>query len=286
MLSTNLKPYENYKETGIDWLGAIPTEWNIKPGLAAFSENKRTNQGMKESQVLSLSYGSIVVKPEEKLTGLVPESFETYQIVEPGDIIIRGTDLQNDKTSLRTGLVHDHGIITSAYLCLKVSRNYNTRYMYYLLHSLDTSKVIYKFGSGLRQNLSFEDFKRLPVIDIPEDKQIAIANFLDEKTARIEDAIAIKEQQIALLKERKQIIVQTAVTKGLNPGASMKDSGIDWLGEIPTHWAVKRFTKEVRVQEGPGIMAVDFREEGVPLIRISGMQNGSVTLNGCNYLRV
>lgn len=236
MQSTYLKTYESYKETGIDWLGAIPIDWNLKPGLAAFSENKRTNQGMKEKQVLSLSYGSIVIKPEEKMTGLMPESFETYQIVEPGDIIIRGTDLQNDKTSLRTGLVHNRGIITSAYLCLKVSPNYDPRYMHYLLHSLDISKALYKFGSGLRQNLSFEDFKRLPVIDIPKNQQLLIAQFLDEKSAKIEDAIAIKEHQIALLRERKQIIIQQAVTKGLDPDASMKDSGVDWIGEIPAHW--------------------------------------------------
>jgi type I restriction enzyme S subunit len=238
MLSTNLNPYESYKDTGIDWLGAIPTDWNLKPGLAAFSENKRTNQGMKEKQVLSLSYGSIVIKPEEKMTGLMPESFETYQIVEPGDIIIRGTDLQNDKTSLRTGLVNDHGIITSAYLCLKVAQNCNPRYMHYLLYSLDTSKALYKFGSGLRQNLSYEDFKRLPVIDIPDGQQIAIADFLDDKTAKIEHAIDIKQEQIALLREIKQIIIQQAVTTGLNPDAPMKDSGVEWIGKIPAHWTV------------------------------------------------
>lgn len=90
----NMQTHEHRRDSGIDWLGDIPGHWQIKPGLVALSENKRDNKGMKETQVLSLSYGNIVVKPEEKLTGLVPESFETYQVVEPGDIIIRGTDLQ------------------------------------------------------------------------------------------------------------------------------------------------------------------------------------------------
>ena len=232
----NFPNYQSYKDTGIDWLGNIPAEWGLKPGLVAFSENKRTNQGMKESQVLSLSYGAIVLKADDKLTGLVPESFETYQIVEPGDIIIRGTDLQNDKTSLRTGLAHNRGIITSAYLCLRVGQDFDPRYMHYFLHSLDTSKALYKFGSGLRQNLSYADFKRLPIIEISRDLQAAIADFLDEKTAKVDEAIAIKERQIALLQERKQIIIQQAVTKGLNPNAPMKDSGVDWIGEIPAHW--------------------------------------------------
>lgn len=230
--------YDSYKDSGVDWLGSIPESWGLKPGLVAFSENKRNNKGMKEETVLSLSYGKIVIKPEEKLVGLVPESFETYQLVEPSDIIIRCTDLQNDKVSLRTGLAKDKGIITSAYLNLKVKSGFNSRFLHYYLHALDTTKVIYKFGSGLRQNLSFLDFKRLPVFDIPEETQEAIANFLDQKTAQIDEAIAIKEKQIALLKERKQIITEKAVTQGLNPDVPMKKSGLYGIDLIPEHWDV------------------------------------------------
>jgi len=230
--------YETCKESGVDWLGAIPSDWNVKPGMVAFTESKRDNKRMKESRVLSLSYGRIIVKPEEKLVGLVPESFETYQLVDPGDIIVRCTDLQNDQTSLRIGLAKNKGIITSAYLNLKVNQGYDACYMHYYLHALDTSKVLYKFGTGLRQNLSFVDFKRLPVLDIPFEWQVDIAKFLDKKTTQIDEAIAIKEQQIALLKERKQIIIQKAVTQGLAPTVPMKDSGVDWIGEIPAHWEV------------------------------------------------
>lgn len=231
--------YEAFKESGVDWLGLIPSDWNVKPGLVAFTESKRDNKGMKESRVLSLSYGRIIVKPEEKLVGLVPESFETYQLVDPGDIIVRCTDLQNDQTSLRTGLAKDKGIITSAYLNLKVNQGYDARYMHYYIHALDTSKVLYKFGTGLRQNLSYIDFKRLPVLDIPLEWQLDIAKFLDKKNTKIDEAVALKEQQIALLKERKQIIIQKAVTQGLDPNVPMKDSGVDWIGEIPAHWEVE-----------------------------------------------
>ncbi|WP_227002178.1 restriction endonuclease subunit S [Aeromonas schubertii] len=240
MTLTAMLKYDTYKNSGVDWLGEIPFNWNIKPGLVAFSENKRSNKGMKEDVVLSLSYGKIIVKPVEKLVGLVPESFETYQIVEPHDIIVRCTDLQNDQTSLRIGLAKDHGIITSAYLNLKVSDAYSARYLYYYLYALDTTKVIYRFGSGLRQNLSFIDFKRLPVFDIPRDTQTAIADFIDEKTAKIDEAIAIKEQQIARLNEHKQILIQQAITQGLDPTVPMKDSGVAWIGKIPAHWVVRR----------------------------------------------
>ncbi len=240
ILLAAIPKYEAYKDSGVEWLGDIPSEWDIKPGFIAYSENKRNNKGLKEERVLSLSYGSIIVKPKEKLVGLVPESFETYQIVEPGDIIIRCMDLQNDKTSLRTGLAENDGIITSAYLNLKVKNNFNPKFIYYYLHSLDTTKVLYKFGTGLRQNLSFVDFYRLPIFDISKSLQTAIANFLDKKAAQIDEAIAIKQKQIELLKERKQIIIQKAVTQGLDPNVPMRDSGVDWIGEIPEHWNVKR----------------------------------------------
>lgn len=190
--------------------------------------------------MLSLSYGRIIVKAEEKLVGLVPESFETYQLAMPGDIIIRCTDLQNDQASLRTGLVKDRGIITSAYLCLGVKEGFQNRYIHYLLHLLDISKAIYKLGSGLRQNLSFDDFKRLPVLKPSYEEQLLIANHLDQKSAQIDQAIQIKERQIELLKERKQILIQQAVTRGLDPNAPMRDSGIEWIGEIPAHWSIKR----------------------------------------------
>lgn len=235
-----LPKYEAYKDSGVEWLGEIPCGWSLKPGFVAFSENKRSNKGMIENTVLSLSYGHIVIRPEEKLTGLVPESFETYQLVEPGDIIVRCMDLQNDKVSLRTGLSKSKGIITSAYLNLKVNNDFESRFIHYYLHSLDTTKVLYRFGSGLRQNLSFLDFKRLPVFSIPKNIQTIIADYLDQKTAQIDAAIAIKEQQIELLKERKQIIIQQAVTQGLDPNVPMKDSGVEWIGQIPEHWEVKR----------------------------------------------
>lgn len=265
----NFPKYESYKDSGIEWLGNIPSDWQIKPGLVAFSENKRDNKGMKEDTVLSLSYGRIVIKPVEKLVGLVPESFETYQIVEPDDIIIRCTDLQNDKVSLRTGLAKDKGIITSAYLNLKVRETFDSRFLHYYLHSLDTTKVLYKFGSGLRQNLSYVDFKRLPVFDISLDVQETIAKFLDQKTAQIDEAIAIKEQQIKLLQERKQIIIQKAVTQGLDPNVPMKDSGVDWIGKIPAHWEIRR-AKFIFKKENRPVRP----EDGV----ITCFRNGQVTL--------
>ncbi len=200
------------KDSAVEWIGEIPEHWLLLPGFMVYKENKTKNYGMKEDVVLSLSYGNIVIKPKEKLIGLVPESFETYQIVKPGDIIIRCMDLQNDKTSLRTGISVNDGIITSAYLNLNIVNNNVSAYIYNFLHSLDTTKVLYKFGTGLRQNLSFGDFKhlRIPVPPSYEQKEIVI--YIEDVTRKIETAIGLKQQEIDTLKEYKSSLINSVVT--------------------------------------------------------------------------
>jgi type I restriction enzyme S subunit len=200
------------KDSGVEWIGDIPEDWNIVPGLTVYKENKTKNIGMKDDRVLSLSYGKIVVKPKEKLTGLVPESFETYQIVKPGDIIIRCMDLQNDQTSLRTAISINDGIITSAYLNLNIIDDFNSNYLHYYLHSLDTTKVLYKLGSGLRQNLSYWDFKRLPIVKPSKEKQQEILEYIEKNNQKIDKAIDLQQQQITKLKEYKATLIDSVVT--------------------------------------------------------------------------
>lgn len=233
-----MQRYEDYKPSGVKWLGDVPAHWEVRPGFTCFKENKDRNKGLVESTVLSLSYGRIVIKPEEKLTGLVPESFESYQLIKPGDIVIRTTDLQNDQTSLRVGYAKDKGMITSAYLGLRCHPEINPEYVFRLLESFDALKVFYGMGSGLRQNIDFWDFKRLPVPLPPRDEQDRIVAFLDQKTTEIDAAIAKKERLIELLCEQKELLVSQAVLAGLNSGASTKPCEIDGIGEIPSHWGV------------------------------------------------
>ena len=236
----DLKPYAEYKESGLPWLGRVPGHWDVRPAFGAFAPNHERNLGMKEKTVLSLSYGRIIIKPVEKLRGLVPESFETYQIVNPGDIVIRTTDLQNDHTSLRIGMVRDRGIITSAYLALRVMDGVISDFGFQFLNVWDMSKAIYGYGSGLRQNLDFSHFKRMPVALPPPDEQAAIVRFLDWANGRLERTIRAKRKVIALLNEQKQAIIHRAVTRGLDPTVPLKPSGIPWLGDIPQHWEVRR----------------------------------------------
>lgn len=236
----DLKPYAEYRDSGLPWLGQVPGHWETRPAFGAFVSNRERNQGMKERTVLSLSYGRIVIKPAEKLHGLVPESFETYQIIHPGDIVLRTTDLQNDHTSLRVGMVRDRGIITSAYLALRTSAGVNPEFGFQFLNVWDSSKAIYGYGSGLRQSLDFSHFKRMPVAVPPPDEQVAIIKFLDWANSRLERTIRAKRKAITLLNEQKQTIIHRAVTRGLDPFVALKPSGIPWLGDIPQHWEVLR----------------------------------------------
>ena len=250
-----LKPYPAMKDSGVPWIGKMPSHWTRMPGRACYREEKVLNNGLMETIVLSLSYGKIVVKPPEKLHGLVPASFETYQIVNPGDIIVRPTDLQNDWTSLRFGLSRARGIITSAYMCLHTEEVVTRPYGHLLLHTYDLKKVFYGLGSGLRQNLDWRDFKCLPCIVPPLPEQVAIVRFLDHADRRIRRYIRAKQKLITLLEEQRQAIIHQAVTGQVDvctgqPYPAYKPSGVEWLGDVPEDWVVKRFKSLARVANG------------------------------------
>ena len=262
-----MERYERYKDSGVKWIGGIPGHWGMYKLKYLFKLNKNKNIGNKCNTILSLSYGKIKIKKDLN-EGLTPESYESYQLLSTGDIVIRSTDLQNDHTSLRTGLVKIEGAITSAYIGLKNldMSLCDSRFYHYFLHDWDITKAIYNQGKGLRQSLNWDDIKNMliPVLDISE--QTAIANYLDSTTAKIDEAIAQQQKMINLLNERKQIIINNAVTKGLNPDAPMKDSGVDYIGLIPEHWVVRRMASLGVFSKGGGISRDNLLEEGEPAI--------------------
>ena len=163
------------KDSDIDWVGMIPAHWGIKPLSLFFAERKNVNSLNDETNLLSLSYGKVVRRDINAAGGLLPVSFSTYNIVEANDIIIRPTDLQNDQKSLRTGLCHEHGIITSAYIALYRIAEIDAGFAHYILHTYDVEKVFYNMGSGVRQGLGFDVLKKLkiPVPPLREQKEIA-----------------------------------------------------------------------------------------------------------------
>lgn len=225
------------KNSGIEWIGQIPDSWKVVQLASLFVEHKQKNVGMQCNNLLSLSYGNIKRKDIDTADGLLPESFENYNIVDNGDIILRLTDLQNDQRSLRTGLCLERGIVTSAYVTLrKRNSNLNSAFMHYYLHSFDVRKGFYGMGSGVRQGLSFDGIRKLEILVPPQKTQEAIVSYLSQKLTEVDKIIEVQQAQIEKLKEYKQSVITEAVTKGLDPTAPMKDSGVEWIGKIPEDW--------------------------------------------------
>ena len=228
------------KPSGIEWIGDIPDDWEVRKLLPLFKEHKDRNKNLEEQNLLSLSYGKIKRKDINNNDGLLPASFETYNIVEKGDIVFRLTDLQNDKRSLRTGIVTQRGIITSAYVTIRPKIKLDSRFYHYLYHMYDICKVFYGMGDGVRQGMGFEDLKNIPTLIPPLKTQQKIADYLDEKCGEIDATIAKQKEIIEKLKAYKQSLISETVTKGLDKSAPLKPSGIEWIGDIPDDWEVRK----------------------------------------------
>lgn len=211
-VTKGLNPDAEMKDSGIEWVGMIPAHWIVHPVYTYFGERKNKNRFGAEDNLLSLSYGRVIRKDINTSDGLLPESFSTYNIVEAGDIIIRPTDLQNDKRSLRTGLVKEHGIITSAYIDLCPIKKVDSRYFHFLLHAYDVMKVFYNMGNGVRQGLNYSEFSRLMIFEPSYDEQVDIANYLEAKCTEINDTIVKKQEQLSTLEAYKKSLIYEYVT--------------------------------------------------------------------------
>lgn len=197
--------------------------------------------------MLSLSYGKVKRKSIDTVEGLLPESFDGYNIIEKDDIVLRLTDLQNDHTSLRVGLAEERGIITSAYLTIRNRSNFCPKYLYYYLHSFDIAKGFYGMGAGVRQGLNWDGVKWLKILAPSVPEQERIAAFLDAECAEIDAVLEKTRASIEEYKKLKQAVITQAVTKGVRGDRPMKDSGIEWIGDIPAEWSVVPFSKFARV---------------------------------------
>ena len=278
-----LRSFEETKDSGVSWLGEIPKHWRLVPGRACFRQKRLPNSNLRETTVLSLSYGQIVVKPPETLHGLVPSSFETYQIVDQSDIVVRPTDLQNDHNSLRFAISKNRGIITFAYLCLVAGKELVPEYGYLLMHSYDLKKVFYGLGSGLRQNLDWKDFKYLPCLVPSPSEQVEIVRFLDHSDSLIERHIRAKRKLISLLEEQKQAIIHQAVTGEIDvhtgrPYAAYRSSSAEWLQEMPAHWEMITLQRRWRVIDCKHL-TVPFVDDGIPLASVREAQSFELNLD-------
>lgn len=242
--------YTTVKDSGIDWIGVIPDGWNVRTLYQLVTQVKCKNKGLQESNLLSLSYGKIKRKDIDSPEGLLPASFDGYNIIEAGDVVLRLTDLQNDHTSLRVGLSTERGIITSAYTTLRPINARHSKYIYYLLHAFDLVKGFYGMGSGVRQGLNYNEVKELRVVLPSDTEQEAISTYLDDQCTQIDSTIEDVKASIEEYKAWKTSIIYKAVTKGLDPNVEMKDSGIQWIGQIPHKWELIKLKYKFLISSG------------------------------------
>ena len=258
--------YERYKDSGIDWIGKIPEHWKMLRGNYIFNViNKRSRTG--DEDLLSVSeHTGVRLRSDVSVNMFMAESYVGYKICYPNDLVINSLWAW----SRGLGISHYHGIVSTAYSVYRpnlskanpIFLNYLLRTQKYVTQYLIASKGIWIS----RLQLSDWNFLRIPILLPPLSEQVSIAKFLDDKTAQIDRAIAMKEEQIKLLNERKQIMIQEAVTKGLDPTVPMKDSGIEWIGEIPASWEVKKLKYQVTLIPDRQIV----NESELPFI---GMEN-------------
>lgn len=227
-------------DSGLQWVGKIPVEWEVAPLYSTVRQVKNLNVGNRERNLLSLSYGRIKRKDIDTATGLVPVSYAGYNIIESGDIVLRLTDLQNDKKSIRVGLSKERGIVTSAYVTIRPSGKASPDYLAYSILAFDIAKGFYGIGSGVRQGLTYDEVKKLKFQFPPLPEQEAIAAFLDSVTGKIDALRGKLKREIDRFEDYKKSAITKAVCHGLDPKAKMKDSGIPWVGKVPECWTVQR----------------------------------------------
>ena len=280
-----IKKYNNYKDSGVEWLGEIPEHWEVLANKFIF--NLKKNQVGKKSNdydLLSLTLRGIVIRNIED-GGKFPAEFDTYQEVKKGDFVFCLFDVE--ETPRCVGLSKYDGMITGAYTVMQPFDNFDRGFLYYFYLNLDTDKRMKPLYTGLRNTISKDNFFSFKTFIPPLHEQTAIANFLDDKTKKIDQAIRIKEQQIALLKERKQILIHKAVTRGLDDSVPLKDSGVEWIGEIPAHWEVKKI-KHVTNKIGSGVTpsggGTTYLEEGIPLLRSQNIFFDKIELDGVAFI--
>lgn len=233
-----MEVYPEYKDSGVSHLGTIPSHWNALRNKLFFHERKEIVGGKhNEYRLLSLTLNGIIYRDLDNAQGKFPADFSTYQAVYPGDFVFCFFDV--DETPRTVGLSSLSGMITGAYTVLTVV-DMDRRYLYYYYLSVDNQKGLRPLYRGLRKTVPFDSFmaSRIPVPPLSEQQQIA--SYLDWQSSKINKFIKAKKKLISLLKEQKQNIINEAVTKGINPDVKMKDSGVEWLGDIPEHWMSRR----------------------------------------------
>ena len=261
------------KDSGVDWIGEIPHDWEIVQTKRVFRSIKRVvgNQ-VDEYERLALTLNGVIKRSKEDNDGLQPEKFEGYQILKENELVFKLIDLENVKTS-RVGLSSYTGLVSPAYIVLTNESKDNRFYYYWFMFMYYNEVFNHLCGDGVRSSLNAKDLTAIPVPFINECKQHRIADYLDEKCSKIDAIIKKQQTVIEKLKAYKLSIITEAVTNGLNPDVEMKDSGVEWIGEIPSNWKITSISRLATVVRGasprPAGDPLYFNGSDVPWITVA-----------------
>lgn len=249
------------KDSEVDWIGAIPSAWDTYALHQLVGIVKNKNKDLNENNLLSLSYGKIKRKDINSPDGLLPASFDGYNIIEDGDIVLRLTDLQNDHTSLRVGLAKERGIITSAYVTIRPFDYELAGFIYYILHAFDLKKGFYGMGSGVRQGLNYGEIKSLKIVLPPKEEISPIVNYLDSKIDDIDQLMDETENNIEDYEKWKASIVFDTISKGIQRDEFIQTNS-EKYNRIPAGWDLLKFKYLLNIKSGDAIRSEDITEEG------------------------
>lgn len=274
-----MKHYSNYKDLGVEWLGKIPEHWQPSSIRGVTKAVTRRNCPNLPLLAVYRDYGVILRDSRDDNHNRIPEDLSNYKVVKPGNLVLN--KMKTWQGSL--GVSEYEGIVSPAYIICELSQDINPKFLHYLLRSYRYIFIYNKISYGVRVDqwdMHYEDFKQIPIFLASVEEQKTIARFLDRKLEQIGHFISNKQRLIELLKEQKTAIVNRAVTKGLNPQASMKPSGIEWLGDIPGHWEVETIGKlSESLQTGPfgsQLHSYEYVTGGIPVINPSNMKDSTI----------
>ncbi|HEE6638201.1 restriction endonuclease subunit S [Acinetobacter baumannii] len=281
--------YAEYKDSGVDWLGEIPSHWEIIPVGRLFTRLKRTGFPSKELLSVYRDYGVIPKSSRDDNNNKPSDDLGQYQLVQPNDLVMNKMKAWQGSIAIS----EYEGIVSPAYFVYeplkKLFAKAFPKYVHYLLRNPRYIAQYLSRSKGIRVNqwdLDPEEFQRIELVLPPKSEQDQIFSFLDHETAKIDTLIAKQEKLIELLKEKRQAVISHAVTKGLNPNVPMKDSGVEWLGEVPEHWEIWKFSHIAPIITC-GVAStptyVD-ESEGMPFLSAQNIKNNKLSLHKFNYI--
>lgn len=267
-----MKKYIEYAITDIPWLTQLPSHWCLFRAKRLFSNPKEKNENNNEKNILSLTLNGVIRNNVDNPIGLSPSDYSTYQIFEKDNLVFKLIDLENISTS-RIGLVPERGIMSSAYIRFVARSNINIRYFYTYYYSMWLRNIFNGLGAGVRQTLSSTELLDIKIPVPPREEQDQIVCFLDWKTAKIDKLIEGYQKQIALLEEKKLSYIDRLITGKENLNSTFVDSGVAWIGNIPSHWKVDKvknhfqILKRIAGKEGYDVISIT--QQGLKIKDIS-----------------